>query len=344
MQQLVGILWNNLLINPMINTTVVLARVLFNNFGLAIIVFTLLMRLVTLPLTLRQLASQRKMTQLQPRLQEIQKRVKDPKKKSEETMKLYKEAGANPAGCVLPMLVQFPIWIALYSVIRTVLGSTPESIIDLSGRLYPWNFIQQAVPLNNQFLFWDMGKNDQTYVLAVLVAGSMWLQQKLTMTQSTMTAANDSQAQMNQTMLLMMPLMFGYITTTVPAGLALYWLMTNVVGIIMNYYVFGWRGTSLTQIFLKPATAGRGSGSGSGNGTRAPRSDRNRARAADAPVLGADAARGDRRRSDKSDAEKRGVNGRDGRSGSKRKDDRRGSRPSAEPTRPEPRAGGGGNP
>jgi Preprotein translocase subunit YidC len=149
------------------------------------------------------------------------------------------------------MLIQFPIWIALYDVIRIALGSTPESLIDLSNRLYPWSFIQQALPLGNHFLLWDLAKPDTLYVLPVLVAASMWIQQKLTMTQASMTSANQSQAQTNQTMLWMMPLMFGWFTLTVPSGLAIYWLLTNVVGIVMNYHVFGWKGTSLVDIFIK---------------------------------------------------------------------------------------------
>jgi len=335
--------WNDLLINPMINLTLVLARLLFNNYGLAIIVFTLLMRFATLPLTLRQIRSQRKMTLLQPQLAEITKRhAKDPKKKSEETMKLYKEAGANPAGCLLPMLIQFPVWFALYDVIRTVLGSTPESLIDLSHRLYPWTFIQQAVPLGNHFLFWDMGKPDSTYIMAVLVGGSMWVQQKLTMTQASVSAANQTQQQTNQTMLWMMPLMFGWFTTTVPSGLAIYWLITNFIGVIMNYYVFGWKGTSLTEIFFKPATStGPRSGRVSRNGARGGRPDRPQpsgSNGADAPTV-TDATQTDGART-----EKRGVNGRDGRGGSQRKDSRRGNRPGTQPTRSGPQSGGGKNP
>jgi len=335
--QLLGLLFDNFLTNPMVNVTIVLARVLLGNYGLAIIVFTLIMRGLTLPLTLRQVHSQRKMTQLQPQLNEISKRVKDPKKRSAETMKLYKEAGASPAGCLLPMLIQFPIWIALYDVIRIVLGSTPETLIDLSSRLYPWSFIQQAVPLGNHFLLWDMGKPDQTYVMPVLVAGSMWVQQKLTMTQASMSAANQNQAQTNQTLLWMMPLMFGWFTLTVPTGLAIYWLITNAVGIIMNYYVFGWRGKSLTQIFFKNAPGGSGSQRGrSGNAGRPVRPERDQA----SPSLDAAAAP----RADRSRAGKRGANGRNGRGGNKRKDDRGGARPGAEPARPGSQPGGGGSP
>jgi len=332
-----GFIFDTFLINPMVNVTIVLARVLLGNYGLAIIVFTLIMRGLTLPLTLRQVHSQRKMSQLQPQLNEISKRVKDPKKRSAETMKLYKEAGASPAGCLLPMLIQFPIWIALYQVIRIVLGSTPETLMDLSSRLYPWSFIQQAVPLGNHFLFWDMGKPDTFYVLPVLVAGSMWVQQKLTMTQASMSTANQNQAQTNQTLLWMMPLMFGWFTLTVPSGLAIYWLLTNAVGIIMNYYVFGWKGTSLMTIFVKNAAGGSKSQRGrAGNAGRPARPERDQS----SPSLDAPAAS----RADRSRAGKRGANGRNGRGGSKRKDDRGSADPGIEPARPGPQPGGGGSP
>jgi YidC/Oxa1 family membrane protein insertase len=335
--QSLGLLFDTFLINPMVNVTIVLARVLLGNYGLAIIVFTLLMRGLTLPLTLRQVHSQRKMTQLQPQLNEISKRVKDPKKRSAETMKLYKEAGASPAGCLLPMLIQFPIWIALYDVIRIVLGSTPETLIDLSRRLYPWSFIQQAVPLGNHFLLWDMGKPDPTYVMPVLVAGSMWVQQKLTMTQASMSAANQNQAQTNQTMLWMMPLMFGWFTLTVPTGLAIYWLITNAIGIIMNYHVFGWRGTSLREIFFKNLPGGPSSQRGrSGNAGRPARTARDQSAPQD-DVAGASQA-------DRARAGKRGANGRNGRGGSKRKNNGGGAVSGPEPARPGPQPGGGGSP
>ncbi len=332
MLSVLGLLWNNILIDPMVNVTIALAHVLFNNFGLSIIVFTLIMRAATLPLTLRQVHSQRKMQQIQPQLNEISKRIKDPKKRSEETMKLYKEAGANPAGCLLPMLIQFPIWIALYDVIRLVVGSTPESLLGLSSHLYPWSFIQQAVPLGTHFLIWDMGQPDKTFILPVLVAGSMWVQQKLTMTQASM-AGNQSQQQTNQMMLWMMPLMFGYFTINVPTGLAIYWLLSNLAGILMNYYVFGWKGTSPVDIFLRPA--GGGSGSTGGRGAPAPAAQPARQVQNQSAQTGTPAADNTGApRSERPRTERRGANGRNGRGGSKRKDNRGGNRPSAESPRP----------
>ncbi|GEM_PF-403447 len=247
MLEVISFVWNQILITPSTNLIVVLDRLLFGSYGLAIIVFTLLLRLVTLPLTMRQIQSSKKMQTLQPKLQEIQKKYSDPKRRSEETMKLYKEQGVNPAGCLVPTLIQFPIWIALYSVIRTTLGSTPESLITLSHTLYPWSFIQHAVPLTSHFLWLNLGAADKTYILPVLVFATMWVQQKLTMTQQTM-AANSQTAQTNQMMLWFMPLLFAWFSVSVPSGLAVYWVITNLAGIGLNYYVFEWRGKPVSEM------------------------------------------------------------------------------------------------
>lgn len=346
--QAIGIIWNNFLINPMINGTIVIAHVLFNNYGLAILFFTIALRLATLPLTVRQLHSQRKMTQLQPRINEIQKKYKDPKKRSEETMKLYKEVGANPAGCLLPMLIQFPIWISLYDVIRTVLGQTPESLISLSSRLYPWSFIQQAVPLGNHFLFWDMGTPDRSYVLPILVGASMWIQQKLTMTQATMVPGNSQQQQTNQTLLWMMPLMFAWFTLTVPSGLGLYWLVSNIIGVIMNYYVYGWKGKGFLPIFLSPSGPPKPHGQQAGGNERRRRPGKPALPEPAAPATESIAppedAEGQAPAAGLVSLERRAVNGRNGRGGSKRKDSRRSDRQGAQPTRPRPQSGAGDGP
>lgn len=245
--ELIGFVWNQILIGPATNFIIVLDRLLFGSYGLAIIVFTVLLRLATLPLTLRQMNSSKKMTTLQPKLQEIQKKHSDPKRRSEETMKLYKAEGVNPAGCLVPTLIQFPIWIALYQVIRITLGTTPESLIDLSHRLYPWSFLQQAVPLTSHFLWLNLGAPDGSLVLPILVFVTMWLQQKLTMTQTAM-AGNAQAKQTNQMMLWFLPLLFAYFSYSVPSGLALYWVITNIAGITLNYFVFDWHGKHPAEI------------------------------------------------------------------------------------------------
>ena len=139
-------IWNDLLLQPMTNALIVLSNVLFGSYGLAIIAFTIFIRLVTYPLTLRQLRATRSMQEMQPQMKEIQKKYKDPRRRQEEMMKLYREVGFNPLGCAVPLLVQIPIWIALFNVIRSTLGATPEALFGLSGRLYDWHYIASAIP------------------------------------------------------------------------------------------------------------------------------------------------------------------------------------------------------
>lgn len=239
--------WNDVLINPMLNGLIILSRLLFDNFGLAVVVFTIIVRASTLPLTLRQLHASRRMQALAPKQQELQKKYKDPKRRQEEMMKLYKEEGVNPVGCLGPMIIQMPIWFALYACLTQTVGGTPERIVDLSQRLYPWDFIQQAVPLPTQFLWLDLGRPDMAMV--VLVAATTFLQTKLSLT-NTASSSSSQMQQTNQMMLWMMPLMFGWFTLTVPSGLALYWTVTNIIGIVMNYFVYGWKDRPWTDMFM----------------------------------------------------------------------------------------------
>ena len=235
--EIIGWIWTNGLVTPMTNLLVLFSALAFGNFGIGVIMFTLFMRAITWPLTSQQLKASRAMQATQPQIQAIQKKYKDPKRRSEETMKIYKEAGVNPLGCVLPMLVQMPVWIALFQSIRFTLGATPESLVGLSQRLYPLDFLRTAVPLEKQFLWMDMGQPDGTLIMAVLVGASTWVQQRMTMPA---TASTDSQqAQMNNTMMFMMPLMFAFFTLQFPSGLALYWVATNVVGVVLQYFAMG---------------------------------------------------------------------------------------------------------
>lgn len=249
--ELVGWLFSHLLVIPLTNGLVLISRVFWGNFGIAIIVFTLVMRAATWPLTRQQLRTTRAMQSAQPRIQEIQKKHKDPKRRSEETMKVYREVGFSPMGCVWPMLVQFPIWIALYQSIRFTLSSTPEHLVELSQHLYPWAYLRTAVPLENQFLWLDLSQPD-AFVMPLLVGVSMWVQQKMT---TPTTAVDPQQQQINSMTQLMFPFMFAFLTLQFPSGLALYWVATNVVGITMQYFYMG-RRMDWRQIFsVNPAPA-----------------------------------------------------------------------------------------
>jgi len=223
----------------MTNVMIALSHFLGNNFGLSIIGLTLLINLVTYPLTLRQMKSSKAMMDLQPKIAELQRKyAKDPNMLRQEQMRLYRESGVNPAGCLIPMLLPMPIWIALYQTIRGVMAITPESFLGLSGQLYNWTAVFAAIPLNTQFLWLNLGTPD--YLLAIFVGLSMWLQQKMI----AQKAATPQAAQQTQMMQVMMPIMFGFFSLSVPSGLALYWVINAVIRIVIQYFFSGWGGLS----------------------------------------------------------------------------------------------------
>ncbi|MBM3934039.1 MAG: YidC/Oxa1 family membrane protein insertase [SAR202 cluster bacterium] len=226
----------------MINGLVLLYSVLFHNLGVAIIAFTVILRVLMIPLTLRQSKQMKKMSAIQPRLREIQTKFKDDRARmSQETMKAYKESGVSPAGCLGPMIIQLPLFIAFYSVLRAALPSTPERLADLSKHLYPWlQAVSDAIPINGRFLWMDLGQLASAgtfpFFLPVLVGVSTWLMQKV----STMPASNPQQEQTNRTMLWIMPGMFAVFSLNFEKGLALYWIVSNIAGMIIQGFITGW--------------------------------------------------------------------------------------------------------
>ncbi|MFA5366847.1 MAG: YidC/Oxa1 family membrane protein insertase [Dehalococcoidia bacterium] len=248
-------LWNVVLLQPMLNFLIILSNVFFDNFGIAIVVLVIIVRLLMLPITLKQLKSTKAMSSLQPKLQEIQKKYGGDKIKLQQEMaRVYKESGVNPIGCLWPMLIQFPIWIALYQSILKALAATPEELMSLSDRLYSSSFIISAVPLKETFLWLDLGRPDPYFIMAVLVAASMWVLQKM----STMPTSDPKQQSMNNMLTWMMPLMFGFFTISFPSGLALFWFVSNLIGIITQYFITGWGSLSFKKGARVPAPAAPG--------------------------------------------------------------------------------------
>jgi YidC/Oxa1 family membrane protein insertase len=229
----VGDFFDFFLITPMTNLFVLLTA-LTGNAGLAVIAITVLIRLVTLPLTLKQMHSTRAMMALMPRQQEMQRKFKDPRRRQQEMMKLYREAGVNPLGCFSSMLIQMPILFALYRVFIISVGEAPESLIQLSERIYNWEFLRSNLPLPADFLWLHLGRPDP-FILPVLVAATTFIMQKMSMLPTTDEKAR-AQAQL---MNFMMPLLFGWITLTLPSGLGLYYALSNIIGMVLQYWYVG---------------------------------------------------------------------------------------------------------
>jgi YidC/Oxa1 family membrane protein insertase len=234
--------WELIIQQPIINVLIVMTHYLADNFGLAIIALTLIVNLAMLPLTLSQIRSAKAMQDLQPKLAELQKKFgKDKQKMAAEQMRLYKESGVKPAGCAITMVIQMPVWIALYQSIMLALAVAPEGLLNLSRYLYDWSMLFSILPLNNTFLTMDLAAPN--FILAILVGATMWLQQKM----STTPPADPKQAQQAQLMLWMMPMMFTVLALSFPAGLSLYWVTSSAFRIILQYRVTGWGGIRRRQ-------------------------------------------------------------------------------------------------
>ncbi len=179
------------------------------NWGWAIVLFTLLVKLVLFPLSYKGLMSMQKLKDLAPKMKELKEKYgKDPAKLNQQMMQLYKKHGANPMGGCLPMLLQIPIFFALY---RVLLNAD-----ELQGA--PW-------------IGWitDLSHHDPYYVLPILMGITMFIQQKIT--PNTMT--DPTQKKIFQ----FLPVIMTFFFLTFPAGLVLYWLVNNILTIAQQYYI-----------------------------------------------------------------------------------------------------------
>ncbi|OGO02597.1 MAG: hypothetical protein A2Y72_04380 [Chloroflexi bacterium RBG_13_53_26] len=239
-------IFNLLFLNPILNFLILLSSVLFSSFGLAIIALTIIVRVIMMPLTVKQLKTSKKMTEsmntIKPKLEQLKKKfAKNPQKLQQETMKLYKEAGISPLGClsspmILSLIIQMPIFFGLYRAIIQAMAVTPQDFLGLSQYLYSWSVVTEALPVSGQFLWLNLADPDPYYVLPILVAASMWVSQKMI----TQPSTDPQQQSMSSMMQIMMPLMFAFITLTLPSGLGIYFVASGIASIVIQYFIFGW--------------------------------------------------------------------------------------------------------
>lgn len=176
------------------------------NYGVVVLIFALLIKIIVYPLSRKQAIAMNKLKDLQPKMKKLQERYKnDPARLNKEMMKLYKEAGANPLSGCLPLLPQMPLFFALFTVFRTT--------IEFRGA---------------SFIFWitDLSVKDPYYVLPIIMVITMFLQQKMTMTDPK-----------NKMMVYLMPLFFGWLFMNFPAGLVLYWTGFNILSFLETIFI-----------------------------------------------------------------------------------------------------------
>jgi YidC/Oxa1 family membrane protein insertase len=227
--------WELIIQQPLTNVLIVISHAFGGSFGVAIVILTILVNLALLPLTLSQIRSSKRMMEMQPKLSELQKKYgKDRQRLAQEQMKLYKESGIKPAGCALSLIIQMPVWFALYQSIMLALAAVPEGLLNLSRFLYPWDVVFSSIPMSPYFLGMDLATPN--IVLAIIVGVAMWVQQKM----STMPTDDPRTSSQNSMMLWMMPLLFTFMSLSFPSGLALYWVVNSLFRIVLQYRMTGW--------------------------------------------------------------------------------------------------------
>ena len=250
--------WNLLVLDPMINLLLWIYNLL-GSFGVSIVLFTILVRMLTYPLTIQQMKGTQVMQDLQKskEWQDLQKKHKGDKQKlQQEQAKFMQEKGVSPFGSCLPTLIQFPIIIGLYQAIIRALASTPLQMVDFSRHIYPFINAASFLPIQNQFLWMDLSQPERLYVfgigipvLAILVVITTFMQSRLMTPPS---QPGEQSAQMAQSMNTIMPLMMGWLALTFASGLSVYFVASNLVS-IGQYAAMGkldWRNLIPTK---KPA-------------------------------------------------------------------------------------------
>jgi YidC/Oxa1 family membrane protein insertase len=261
-------MWETIIVNPFTTVLLLIYKLIGGDFGIAIILFTILIRLITHPLMVSQIKSSTKMTEFQQskHWQDIQKKHKGDKEKlAQEQMALYKELGISPFASCLPSIIQIPLIFGLYQSIMRALAATPGQLLILTRAVSPlMNFFHintaDLVPLHSKFLWMNLGQPERIYMfgvgiplLAIIVAITTYVQSKVTMPAS--TNPGDQGAMMNKMMALYMPLLLGYFALTFASGLSIYFITGNLIG-IAQYAMLGkvnWK--ALIPGYKPPTTA-----------------------------------------------------------------------------------------
>jgi len=231
-------LFNEILYRPLFNALVYLYNIIpGNDFGLAIILLTLLIIIILSPLSYKMIKSRQELSELQPKIKEIQNKYKGKKEEqTRELMKLYKEHKVNPLSGCFPILIQFPILIALYRVLLNVLQ--PESLSAL------YSFVKNPIFIDPLF-FGIVDLSIASPILAVLAGASQFIYTKVSMKYSAPApqptikkGGLDIQKTMGKQMTFIAPVMILIFGLRLPAGLTLYWLMYSLLASGRDYFLF----------------------------------------------------------------------------------------------------------
>jgi YidC/Oxa1 family membrane protein insertase len=233
------------------------------HWGWAIILFTLIVKVITFPLTLSQMRGMQAQKDIQPKIQELQKKYgKDREKLSQEQMKLYKEAGVNPLSGCLPLVIQMPVLFGLYAALVAIGPNLANASFFWIPNLGFPSYTQGMSWLTESFNNGDWYTLVAYLILPILLMISQFIMQKwMTPAMPQTTDSNNPTAGMTKQLTYMMTFMFGFFTLQVPAGLTLYWVTSNLLQMLQQWAITNDRlglGKSAPKLTVATATAGNG--------------------------------------------------------------------------------------
>jgi YidC/Oxa1 family membrane protein insertase len=242
-------LWNNLLVYPLLALLVV-AYDFVRDFGIAVVIVTVAIRLLLYPVYVKQIQSSRAMQELAPALNDVKKRYgNDRQRLQQEQMKLYQERGVNPLGGCLPMLVFFPVLIAMYAAFQQAPTFTGETLTEIVHRYLPFLTpgIDAAghIDMTAHWLPWiraqggDLSQPDRWYILPVLSA-ALQLVASIQALPRNPTQTDDPTQRTMQSMTYTFPLITVFLFSGFPSGVFVYYITTTVFQIVQQYFVMGW--------------------------------------------------------------------------------------------------------
>ena len=262
-------IFHTLLYQPLLNILIFLYQILFQNFGLAIIALTLIIRLILIPLTIPSLKAAQKMKELQPELEKLKKKFKNDKQGfAQAQLKLYQQHGANPVAGCLPQIIQLIILIALFQAFNQVMRPENNTIEKINQVLYPFLKLSPATTFNTRFLYLDLTKPDIIHpslqlgtlkfpplpgfflllsaITQLLSSLMMFPQSKAAeiQAQKTPKKEDDLASSMQTQMLYLFPLMTLLIGLSFPSGLVIYWAVFSLTTMVQQYFVSGLGGLS----------------------------------------------------------------------------------------------------
>lgn len=226
--------WNLIFYNPLHNTLAALIHIIpWGDVGLAVIVLTLLVKIILYPLSKKALKSQIALKKLEPELARIKEEYKDNKEEqAKQTFALYKTANVNPFSGCLVVLIQFPIIIALYYVFLKGIAFSPDSL---------YSFISVPDVVSMKFLGLIDITQKKNIIIAIITALSQFAQARFSMAQTTPTEGNDFKAELARSMSVQMkyvlPVFIGFISYTMPVAVSLYWITSNIFTLAQEWYI-----------------------------------------------------------------------------------------------------------